>query len=188
MKVILAITMQTLAALCLAQPPQQLTDYANFKVEDESIIWRLVYDRAGISVDSIKHMIFAKFSLDVTMQLIEEKPDYVNLKMMQKVFEKEGDKITGLVTIEAKDERYRVTLRGLTRTMGIKTMRTARLFGVGAEVSDYNGVRFEDDYLNRSKTGFKSGQPNMRGLDYWSRLFESGFDVKAGSMAKKDDW
>lgn len=133
-------------------------------------------------------MISVRISTDATLQLMTEDSELLTLRMTDKVFERNGDKISGLVTFEVKKEKYRVTLQSLTRKMGIKTVRTARAFGVANEVSDYNGVRFEDDFLTRTLSGIKPGTSNLRGLDYYNKLFGQAFEYVSKVSSRKDEW
>jgi hypothetical protein len=111
--------------------------------------------------------------------------------MTDKVFEKNGDKFSGRIIIDLKNEKYRVTLSSITRNYGIKTLRTANFVGgsmMAKRLTDANGVRFEDDYVNKSNDGIKDTSAVKRTLDFYNKLFFTGFDFKFMSSTKNDDW
>ncbi len=165
----------------------QVTEYANFNLlENEEIIWRLVYNRPGASVDSLKAIIFNNISSDNALKIIEEGETELVAEMKEMIFEKNGDLFNGRVSFEVKDGKYRVTLSGVRRFFGVKTMRLANFGGVSNQVKNDNvGMRFEDTYLKKDGKSLTG----MKGLEIYNKLFLPQFDYKSVRDSKKEtDW
>jgi hypothetical protein len=165
-----------------------VSTYANFELTNGEVIWRRVYDRPGFTVDSVARLIETSIKLDGAFERVSQTEDEIVLRMHDKVLEKNGDPFSGLVHFEFKQDKYRVTLTTLSRKMGIKAMNRAQLLGVpSSRMHDFDGVRFEDDYVNKAKTSFKSGGASLKALDFYNNLFGSEFDYQFASVTQKND-
>lgn len=165
----------------------QLPEFANFSVTgNREIIWKKVYERNGVSADSLKQMVYDNIRSNSSLEIDNNDSLDLIVKMKQMVFEKKGDYFDGNLTINFKDGRYRVVLSGVRRFLGIKRMNAAAFAGVSQEVKNgeiKSGYRLEDTYLNKQGNSLTG----KSGLEYYNELFKMGFDFNKVAK-KKDDW
>lgn len=164
----------------------QLTDYSNFSLlENGEIIWKKVYERTGMSTDSIKHLIYNNVTAHSSMQIIEESDEELIVELNEMVFEKKGDLFNGVLNFSVKEGRYRVVLSGIRRHLGVKRKNLAGLTGSTneANLSNNSGYRLEDTFV----TNKGNSLTGKSGLDYYNGMFEKGFDFKIVNQ-KKEEW
>lgn len=181
-KITLSIVITTLVTgICNSQG---LTQHEFFVAENENLIWQKVYERPAVSADSISRIIYNNVKLDNTLQLVSENESEVVMQMNKKMFVKNGDFYFGKLIIEFKDEKYRITLTGVSRDMGTKTLNTASiLLGVNNGMKNFNGLTWESDYLN--KKGFIKQGGTLRALTLINGWLTKEFDYYP---SKLKDW
>ena len=114
-KVILALVF----ILISAQTFSQLKDYSNFSLlENGEIVWKRVYNRPGMSLDSIKSLIHKNVIASSSMRIIQIEDDKIIVELKEIVFEKNGDLFSGSLDFSLKEGRYRVALSGIRRYLG----------------------------------------------------------------------
>ena len=121
MKALTAIFFCTISALATGQSDNLSNQpYANFYLEGNSkLIWRYVYERSGMSEDSIRDMIYKNVASDNSLKILEASDDFV-IEMIEKVFDDWGTLHSGRVVIEVKEGKYRVNLSGVRFNFGSK--------------------------------------------------------------------
>ena len=157
---------------------------ANFYLEDDKLVWRYIYERPGMSEDSIRRMIYRNISMDNSLRILDSSSDFI-LEMKEKVFDDWGTLHSGRVVIEVKNEKYRVNLSGTRFYFGAKQKSQNALLGLTAAQEPYNGRSMEDNYLKNGVINVKN--PSKRFEEYNQRYIK-GFEYKPNGSAKSKDW
>lgn len=185
MKAIIAILFCTISFITKCQSDITIDQtYSNFYLEDSKLIWRYVYERVGMSEDSIRNMIYKNVALDNSLKVLDASDDFV-IEMKEKVFDDWGTLHTGRVVIEVKEGKYRVNLSGTRFYFGSKLKSQNALFGLTTAQEPYNGRSMEENYLKNGTFNVKNPAKNF---EPYNQRYIKGFDYRPTTSAKSKDW
>jgi hypothetical protein len=159
--------------------------FGNFSIENRYLVWREVYVRPGIKSDSLRKILFAQMRLDNTIRVVVDDPLSPVFEVSNKIFQRGGDRYSGRLLIEIKDEKYRISFQSITVAFGARTMITTDIWlgsYSSAQLKNQGDRIIEDFFLNKAKTNFK----NPSGLAKFGSRLKQSFDYQMHT--KKEDW
>lgn len=166
---------------------QKFTDFSGFHLENGTVAWQNVYEWPNLQADSIKQLIMYAAKADNTFKYVSDGENELIFEIVDKPIEKDGNKFSGRVIIEIKDQKFRTTFTTMTSRAGEK-QRANALVWTGSTAFIPERSYFEDWSTDKEKRHFRSGK-----LDYLTTLSSKFFDffdfknhVPANLLSK--DW